>query len=46
MVIMMVARLLHGMLTTAGGSKRHAEQQAYEERLDGAMKRMKAGKEQ
>lgn len=32
-------------LTPAGGSKRHAEQQAYEERLDEAMKRVQAEKE-
>ncbi len=29
----------------AGGSKRRAEQQAYEERLDEAMKRVRAEKE-
>ena len=32
-------------LTLAGGSKRHAEQQAYEERLDEAMKRVQAERE-
>ena len=32
-------------LTPAGGSKRRAEQQAYEERLDEAMKRARAEKE-
>lgn len=33
------------LLTPAGGSKRHAEQQAYEERLDEAMKRVQAERE-
>ena len=32
-------------LTPAGGSKRRAEQQAYEERLDEAMKRVQAEKD-
>ena len=32
-------------LTPAGGSKRRAEQQAYEERLDEAMKRVQAKRE-
>ena len=32
-------------LTPAGGSKRRAEQQAYEDRLDEAMKRVQAEKE-
>lgn len=31
-------------LTPAGGSKRRAEQQAYEERLDEAMRRVQAKK--
>jgi len=31
-------------LTPAGGSKRRAEQQAYEEQLDEAMKRVQAEK--
>lgn len=33
------------LLTPAGGSKRRAEQQAYEERLDEAMKRVQAEKD-
>ena len=32
-------------LTPAGGSKRRAEQQAYEEQLDEAMKRVQAERE-
>ena len=32
-------------LTPAGGSKRHAAQQAYEERLDEAMRRVQGEKE-
>jgi hypothetical protein len=32
-------------LTPAGGSKRRAEQQAYEEQLDEAMRRVQAEKE-
>ncbi len=32
-------------LTPAGGSKRRAEQQAYEDRLDEAMKRVQAEKD-
>ena len=33
-------------LTPTGGSKRRAEQKAYEERLDEAMKRVQAEKEE
>lgn len=36
---------LYLFLTPAGGSKRRAEQQAYEERLDEAMKRVQAERE-
>ena len=32
-------------LTPAGGSKRRVEQQAYEERLDEAMRRAQAGRD-
>ena len=37
--------LLYLFLTPAGGSKRRAEQQAYEEQLDEAMRRVQAEKE-
>ena len=37
--------LRYFFLTPAGGRKRRAEQQAYEDRLDEAMKRVQAEKE-